>query len=288
MARKALGRGISALLGEEKVVESTRDFLEIDIESIAPNDNQPRETFPETELDELAQSIRVNGVVQPVIVRPRNGSYQLVAGERRWRAAQMAELRKIPAIIREIDDDKMLEIALIENIQRQELNPVEESRAYKKLMGDFGLTQKELAKRVGKTRTFIANYLRLLSLPKSILKHVSQGALSVGHAKAILSLDSKPQQKTLANRILLKGLSVREAEAAAKRLQVKASNKSVSNNHSKEDPNIRKAESKLRRRLGTQVRILPAKAGTSGKIEIEYYGAKDLDRLYNLLLGKEL
>ncbi len=284
MARQALGRGLSALLGEEAADEGALGLQDLDIDSIKPNSDQPRSSFPEAELDELTQSIRSNGVVQPVIVRRSGGGYQLVAGERRWRAAQRAELRQIPAIVREIDDDKMLEIALIENIQRQQLNPVEEARAYQKLIDELGLTQKEVATRVGKTRTFVANYLRLLNLPASILKQLGEGRLSVGHAKALLSIDDPQRQKDLAKRIIVKGMSVRQAENAAKRPARKAPGPIRIH----EDPNIRRAETKLRRKLGTQVRIQPAASGKSGFIVIEYYGTEDLDRVYKLLLGKKL
>ncbi|MDH3492349.1 MAG: ParB/RepB/Spo0J family partition protein [Acidobacteriota bacterium] len=282
MARQALGRGLSALLGEDTAgANKEKDFLEIGIEMVEPNSEQPRDSFPETELDELTQSIQVNGVVQPILVRARGTKYQIVAGERRWRAAQKAGLKHIPAVVREIDDDKMLEIALIENIQRQQLNPVEEAKAYQKLIDDLGLTQQAVAERVGKTRTFIANYLRLLNLPEPVLVHLGEGRISVGHAKALLSIESTTRQKELANAILLHGLSVRDAEKAAKRKPRKASPKPAP-----ADPNLKKAETRLRRKLGTQVKIIPARQGQSGKIEIEYYGTEDLDRLYNLLLGK--
>ncbi len=279
MARQALGRGLSALLGEELTETESKGFLDLDIELIEPNKDQPRNSFPEVELDELTQSIRTNGVVQPIIVRKKGAGYQLVAGERRWRAAQRAELKKIPAIVREIDDGKMLEIALIENIQRQELNPVEESSAYKKLIEDLGLTQQEVADRVGKTRTFVANYLRLLNLPKSILGLLGDGKITVGHAKALLSIEDPNRQKELANDIIVKDLSVRQAENAAKRPIAKAKAPVQP-----ADPNIRSAETKLRRRFGTQVRIKPAKSGKPGTIEFEYYNAKDLDRTYTMLI----
>ena len=286
MARKALGRGLGALIGEKKTDTKKqtpqKSDLRLGIEEIKPNSDQPRSYFDETALEELSQSIKENGIVQPIVVRKKNKGYEIVAGERRWRAAQRAGLKEIPAVVREIDDDKMLELALIENIQREELNPVEESIAYQKLIDQLGLTQNEVAERVGKTRTFIANYLRLLNLPKPVLKKVESNELSVGHAKAILSLDSAKEQKELANLILTKKLSVREAEKAAKaprKSKTKSSKKS-------KDPNITKAETKLRRRYGTQVRIKPDASGKSGKIEIEFFGTDDLDRIYNLLLNK--
>ena len=284
MARKALGRGLSALISEKKTdakPKPGKSELNIAIEEIIPNADQPRSNFDEASLAELTQSIEQNGVVQPIVVRKSGKKFEIVAGERRWRAAQRAGLKEIPAVVRTIKDDKMLELALIENIQREELNPVEESLAYQKLIDDLGLTQAEIAMRVGKTRTFIANYLRLLNLPKPVLKKVESSELTVGHAKAILSLDTAKEQKELAKLILAKKLSVRDAEKAAKRPKRTSKKKT-----SKTDPNIVKAESKLRRHLGTQVRIKSGKNGGIGKIEIEFYGTEELDRLYNLLLNK--
>ncbi len=285
MARKALGRGLGALISEKKTEVETKEKvsdLNLGVEEIKPNSNQPRSYFDEEALEELSQSIKENGIVQPIVVREKGKGYEIVAGERRWRAAQKAGLKNVPAVIREIEDDKMLELALIENIQREELNPVEESIAYQKLIEQLGLTQNEVAERVGKTRTFIANYLRLLNLPKPVLKKVESNELSVGHAKAILSLDSPKDQKELANLILTKKLSVREAEKAAKKPKKAKSKKKKDS----KDPNIAKAETKLRRRFGTQVRIKPDPTGKSGKIELEYFGTEDLDRIYNLLLNK--
>ena len=287
MSRQALGRGLSALLGEEGPETSTSTgFIELDVDLLETNDEQPRERFSEDELEELAQSIRTNGVVQPILVRPRGKSYQIVAGERRWRAAQRAKLQKIPAVVRDVSDDKMLEIALIENIQRQQLNPVEEARAYQRLIDSFGLTQEKVAERVGKTRPFVANYLRLLKLPEIILGYLESGKLSVGHARALLSVDDRQALKSLTIKILEKSLSVRETEDAVKRLKSKGSAKAKTAPKG-QDPNIARAETKLRRRYGTHVKILSQGKGTKGRIEFEFYGDADLDRIYNLLMGKE-
>ncbi len=288
MSRKALGRGLSALIGNEiKPEGKSEGFLEIDIDLVESNPNQPRKNFPETELDELTQSIRANGIVQPIVVRPIKKGYQIVAGERRWRAAQKAELDKIPAVVREISDDKLLEIALIENIQRQELNPIEEANAYQKLIEDFGLTQEIVANQVGKTRTFVTNYLRLLKLPKEILKLVEENKLSVGHARALIMLETKNSQIELANKIISMALSVRDTEKAVKRIsQGKSPTRIKERVQPKKDANIKNAEKKLRRHFGTQVKILPDKDGLSGKIEFEYYGTADLDRIYKLLTNK--
>ncbi len=288
MSRQALGRGLSALLGEETTEKAgSPSFIELDLDLLKTNSEQPRERFADTELEELAQSIRANGVVQPIIVRQVGNSYQIVAGERRWRAAQRAELKKIPAVVRDISDDKMLEIALIENIQRQELNPVEEAKAYQKLIDNFGLTQELVADRVGKTRPFVANYLRLLRLPSYVLKYLETGELSVGHARALLAVTESTTLLDLVKRVLTKPMSVRETEKAVRRLKSGSGSGSRKKESSPKDPNISRAETKLRRRLGTHVQITTPSAGGKGKIEIEYYGEADLDRIYNLLMGKE-
>lgn len=289
MSRKALGRGISALMGEEtSPLQSNQGFLEIDIDIIESNPNQPRKSFPEAELAGLTQSIKANGIVQPIVVRKKGNGYQLVAGERRWRAAQRAEMIKIPAIIKEVSDEKLLEIALIENIQRQELNAVEEARAYQMLIDEAGLTQELVSNQVGKSRTFVANYLRLLKLPKGILSFVEEDKLSVGHARALLMLEDSSSQIELAKKIIGKSISVRDTEKAVKRI-VKGETKTVVQKETKpqKDANIKNAEKKLRRHFGTQVKILPDKDGLSGTVEFEYYGEADLDRIYNLLIGKE-
>jgi ParB family transcriptional regulator, chromosome partitioning protein len=288
MARKVLGRGLSALLGEESGKPGKEEFSEIDIELIEPNSEQPRTTFEETSLEELAQSIKVNGIVQPVLVRQRGGQYQLVAGERRWRAAQKAGLKKIPAIIKEVEDDKLLEIALIENIQRQELNAVEEARAYRKLIDTVGLTQEKVAERVGKNRTTITTFLRLLKLPDDILSLVEQDKISAGHARVLLMAADADSQRTLARQIIESSLSVRETEKAVKRAAQKHLQMSAKTQlKPKLDANLKAAETKLRRHLGTQVHIQPDGNGTGGKLTIEYYSNSDLDRIYDLVLGKK-
>jgi ParB family transcriptional regulator, chromosome partitioning protein len=286
MNRKALGRGLNALLGEENQKTDNESFLEIDLDLIKPNAEQPRTRFTEESLEELAQSIKANGVVQPIIVRRKGGSFELVAGERRWRASQRLGLQKIPAIIKDIADDKLLELALIENIQRQELNAIEEAKAYKKLVETVGLTQEMVAERVGKNRTFITNYMRLLRLPEEIQHLVSEDKLSAGHARALLMIDNSDSQYQIARNIIEMGLSVRETEKAVKRIS-RGGNQTVEKKQVKPQPNanIKSAEVKLRRRFGTQVKINPDGRGTGGKIELEYYSEADLDRLFQLLLG---
>jgi ParB family chromosome partitioning protein len=284
MNRKVLGRGLSALLGDED--RSGKEvLLELDLDIIEPNASQPRTSFTETKLEELAQSIKVNGVVQPIIVRKKGAKYEIVAGERRWRASQRAGLRKIPAIVKEIKDEKILELALIENIQRQELNAIEEARAYKNLVETVGLTQEMIAERVGKNRTVITTFLRLLKLPDDIQNLVVEEKISAGHARAILMAEDIDLQRELAKKIVAMSLSVRETEKAAKKLQKGNSAEEKKIEKQKVDPNTKAAETKLRRHLGTQIQILPDGKGTGGKIEIEYYSEADLNRIYDLLMG---
>jgi ParB family transcriptional regulator, chromosome partitioning protein len=284
MTRKALGRGLSALLGETTAKKDGEELLELDLDLIEPNTDQPRTRFGEANLDELAQSIRANGVVQPIIVRTQGSKYQIVAGERRWRAAQKAGLEKIPAVIKNVSDDKLLELALIENIQRQELNAVEEARAYKKLIETVGLTQEMVAERVGKNRTAITTFLRLLKLPEDIQKLIEEEKITAGHARALLMTEDDNIRRKVAKNIVEFSLSVREVEKAVKKL---AKSGEVTENKlvkKKQDVNHKAAETKLRRHLGTQVKIVSDGKGTGGKIEIEYYSESELDRIYQLIM----
>jgi ParB family chromosome partitioning protein len=285
MSRKALGRGLSALLGEETSENSGEEFLEIDLDLIKPNSDQPRTRFTEEKLEELAQSIRVNGIVQPILVRRQGGHFELVAGERRWRAAQRAGLRKIPAVIKDVSNEKLLELALVENIQRQELNAIEEAKAYRKLVDTVGLTQEIIADRVGKNRTIITTFLRLLKLPDDIQKLVEEEKISAGHGRALLMTDDIEAQRRIARMIVEMSLSVRETEKAVKRIG-KGERETLENKRfvPTSDANTKAAETKLRRYFGTNVQIILDKKGTGGKIEIEYYGETDLDRIYNLIL----
>lgn len=274
-----MGRGLSALLPANSYQGD--DFLEIDIDRISPNAQQPRTTFREESLEELAQSIRANGVVQPILVRKNGLGYELVAGERRWRAAQRAGLHKIPAVVKDVPDEKLLELALIENIQREELNPIEEANAYQRLMQDFKLRQEDIARQVGKERSSIANMLRLLRLSPDVQQLVEDSRISMGHARAILSLEDETLQRQVAEDIIAKGLSVRETERIVRRLidgppQPTAQPKEA-------DPNLKAAETKLQRTLNTKVRITTGAKG--GRIEIDYYSDEDLDRIYHQLMG---
>ncbi len=287
MARQTLGRGLSALLGDERSVGGESASLEIDIDLIDPNPEQPRTRFTEANLNELAQSIRANGVVQPIVVRQVGNRYQIVAGERRWRASQRAEMRRIPAVVKDVSDEKLLELALIENIQRQELNPIEEAKAYKKLIDKIRLTQEAVAEQVGKDRTVITTSLRLLKLPGEIQRAIEEGKLSAGHGRALLMTDDTIRQRELANLIIDNGWSVRETEKAVKRTRSNAPDPSSKvGAERKQDPNIKAAETKLMRALNTNVKIIPGKNGNVGKIEIEYYSTDDLDRIYQAILKK--
>lgn len=285
MNRKALGRGLSALLGEESDADGSEQLLELDIDSIVPNKEQPRTSFQEESLNELAQSIKINGVVQPIIVRKKGRKYELVAGERRWRASQKAGLKTIPAIVKNIGDEKILEIALIENIQRHDLNAIEEARAYKNLIENIGLTQEMVAERVGKNRTVITTSLRLLKLPDDILKLIEEEKISAGHGRALLMNPEPETQRKIVKAVMEMSLSVRDTEKAVKRSTRKEpehiENKSVKINL---DANERTAETKLKRYLSTNIKIAPDGKGTGGKIEIEYYGTDDLTRIYDLII----
>lgn len=285
MNRKVLGRGLSALLGEEGDKKTSEGFLELDLDLIEPNSEQPRTRFAEENLEELTQSIKANGVVQPIVVRKKDNKYQIIAGERRWRASQRAGLQKIPAVVKEVSDDKLLELALIENIQRHDLNPIEEAKAYKNLVESIGLTQETVAERVGKNRTVITTALRLLKLPEDIQKLIEEQKISAGHGKALLMAEDADAQRRLARSVIEMSLSVRETEKAVKRIGKNESqtieNKTVIG---KIDANTKAAETKLRRFFGSNVQIIPDGKGTGGKVEIEYYGEADLDRIYNLII----
>jgi ParB family transcriptional regulator, chromosome partitioning protein len=286
MTRKALGRGLSALLSDRSATIS-EEFIEVDIDLIERNHLQPRTVFNEQKLDELAQSIKENGLIQPILLRrSETGKYQLIAGERRLRAAQRAGLLRIPCVVKDIEDDKMLELALIENIQRQELNPIEEAQAYKKLIETLGLTQEMVAQRVGRDRTFITNYLRLLRLPEDIQSLVEEEKLSMGHARALLGIDDPEVQRKLAKKVTELHLSVREIEKSIKNV-VRGNDLTESASYREaKDSNIKFAEDKLRRRLSAKVQINTNK-NKGGKIEIHFSDETDLHRIYEIIMSKE-
>jgi len=284
MNKRPLGRGLSALISTDQSPAGSDEVRELEIDLIRPGHQQPRTTFDQAKLEELAQSIRTTGVIQPILVRPAGGLFELVAGERRWRAAQIAGLVRLPVIVREIPDEQLLELALIENIQRAELNPIEEANAYKRLIDNLGLTQDEVARRVGRDRTFITNYLRVLKLPTDIQELIEQDKVSFGHARALLGVADPMTQRRLAQKIVKHNWSVRETERRVKYLDREQPTSAKSVTEKALDPNLRAAETKLRRTLSTQVRIVPGRAGTPGRLEIEYYDLNDLDRIFNLIV----
>ena len=282
MNRKALGRGLGALLSSDSTIDLGAEPTEVDVDAIVPGPMQPRTHFDEGALEGLADSIRSQGVIQPLLVRRRGDRYELIAGERRWRAARLAGLAKVPVVIRDVADKDLLEIALIENIQRENLNPIEEAQAYQRLIENVGLTQEALAARVGRDRSYITNYLRLLKLPDDLQQLVVEGRLSTGHARTILGLSHIDQQRKLARQVIDGGLSVRATEHLVRKA---VDGTPPPKTASAVDPNIRAAETKLRRALGTQVRIVQLRGEGQGKVEISFFSNQDLDRIYNLLLS---
>ena len=286
-SNKGLGKGLGALLGESAMQSAPQQSpLLLPLQQIEPNRLQPRKNFDEEELSALADSIRQHGVIQPLTVRLLDsGYYQIIAGERRWRAARLAGLREVPVVVIEADDKKAMELALIENLQRADLTPIEEARGYQQLIGEYGLTQEQVADRVSKSRPAVANAMRLLSLPDELLTLVEEGKLTAGHARALLTLKDAHQQLAVAQKIINLQLSVRQTEAMCKKLSKAAQ---------KPEPTpvevdyLAECEKELSRRLGRGVKIVSGKR--KGKIELEYYGQEDLQRLYEVLaqvLGKE-
>jgi ParB family chromosome partitioning protein len=284
MNRKALGRGLGALLSSDRTIDfGAEPSAEVDLDLIVPGAMQPRTNFDEAALESLAESIKTHGVVQPLLVRRRGEGFELIAGERRWRAAKLAGLTRVPVLVKDVADQNLLEIALIENIQREDLNPIEEAQAYKRLIETVGLTQEALATRVGRDRSYITNYLRLLKLPEDLQKLVIEGRLSTGHARTILGLTHADLQRRLARQVLEDGLSVRATEILVQKASADKAPRAPRVAQTV-DPNIRAAETKLRRALGTQVRIVQMGSEGRGRVEISFYNAQDLDRIYDLLI----
>jgi len=281
MTRKALGRGLNALLRENETPPSGAGLEQVPLNLIDPNPFQPRTQLPEDGLDELANSIRSSGLIQPILIRPSGERYQLVAGERRWRAAGKAGLEKVPAVVREIDDTEALELALAENLLREALNPMEVARAYERLQQQFHLTHEQIADRLGINRSTVTNTLRLLGLPSEVQTLVMEDKLSAGHARALLAVSSPQAQARLAQVVVDQGLSVRSLEQMVSPrppLQQKKDPKP----DPKDDPNIRAAVLELERALGTRVKVLGSER--RGKIEISYFSAEDLSRIYDWIM----
>ena len=288
--KKALGRGLEALLSEEEILEvSSPGYFICPLERLRPNPSQPRKSIDEASLRGLSESIREKGILQPLVVRrseTKEGTYEIIAGERRYRAALLAGVSSVPVVIKDVSPEEVLEIALIENIQRKDLTPLEEALAYKRLLEEYGITQEELSKRVGKDRSTIANSLRLLKLPGEIQEDLQLGLITMGHARALLMLEGRPELMfELRDKIKAEGLSVREAEARA-RAMIKKGHTTPSHSvaGSREDPNVRRLSDELTFELGFRVRVVPRKKG--GKVEIYYNDLDDLDRLVNILEAK--
>ena len=283
-SNKGLGKGLGALLGD--FVEDSQEqsaYRTLPIYKVEPNPDQPRRDFDEEELQSLADSIAEHGIIQPLTVRELNsGYYQIIAGERRWRAARLADLREVPAVIIEADDKKAMELALIENLQRQDLNPVEEALGYQSLMEDFGLTQEEAAKRVGKSRPAVANALRLLGLCPAVLEKVRSGALSAGHARAVLTLKTEKKQLEAAQKIIALGLSVRQAELLCKNMGKEPVLADPDPDPVLKVDYVAECEKVLSKHLGRGVKIVNGKR--KGRFELEFYGQEDLQILLDALL----
>jgi ParB family chromosome partitioning protein len=277
--RPALGKGLSALIPDAP--EATRQGpVEVDIDLLAPNEKQPRVQMDDTKLEELAQSIKQNGVIQPILVQKIGGLYRIIAGERRWRAAQRAGLLKVPVVVRDVpieDERQLLQLALIENIQRENLNAIDEAAAYQRLADEFGLTHDQIAAAVGKDRSSVANYVRLLKLADDVRAEVAAGRLTMGHARALLALTDPVQQREASREVISRGLSVRDTEALAKRIAAPAAPR-ISKSETPNDVHTRAAEDRLRFALGTKVRILRRAQG--GTIEIAFGSEAELNRLY--------
>ena len=277
--RKALGKGLSALIPEaDKLVEGEGYLLQCPVDTIEPNPYQPRQDFSGPELEEMVSSVREKGIITPLLVSKTEKGYQLIAGERRWRAAQRAGLDEVPVVIKDVTPSESLELAIIENIHRKDLNPIEEANAYKRLLDETGATQEAIAKRLGKDRSSIANLLRLLNLPESIQKDVINGRLSMGHARVLAGIKGREEQVALRNIIIRNDLSVRALEGLTKKKKKSAPSKE---NISELDYYYQSLEEKLKRSLGTKVNL--KKKGKEGQIILYFYSDEELDRLFELL-----
>ncbi len=277
-ARQALGKGLGALIPEKpsSEFEGKKAFQVCGIEEIQPNPFQPRKAFGNGQLQELVSSIREKGILQPLVVRRKGNSFELIAGERRWRAAQKAGIKEVPILIKEVPETEILELSLIENIQRENLNPIEEAEAFKGLMDQFHLTQEEISKKVGKDRTTVTNMIRLLKLPQEIKQSLSDGLISMGHGRAFLSLEGADKQRMALKKVLSAGLSVRQTESLVKKIHGKSH---VA--RAKKDPEWNPLVEELQRVLGTKVKIVGR--GKRGRIEIEFYSPEELERILDLL-----
>jgi len=283
--KRGLGRGLSALIPDEPIEEILNmeeekgNIINVDIDHIKANEDQARKEFDETSLNELSESIKNYGVIQPIIVRKVKNEYEIIAGERRWRASKEAGLKEIPCIVKDVEELEATKLSLIENLQREDLNPIEEAIAYKGLMEKYNFTQENISKVVGKSRPYVANSIRLLNLDEAIIKQIAEGKISSGHGRALLSIDDKKTQLKVVDDVVNKNLNVRETEEVVK--NIKEKKKKSRNKKEIKDPFVIEVEENLMRLLGTKVQILPKK--DKGKIEIEYYSDEDLERLVEII-----
>ena len=282
--RRGLGKGLAALIPDEPIADlfdenmNKKSIFNIELSLIKPNENQPRQEFEENSLEELKNSIKQYGVIQPIVVRKKEEKYEIIAGERRWRAAKAAKLEEIPCIIKDVNDKQAMKLALIENIQRENLNPIEEAHAFKELMKDYKLTQEELADEIGKSRSYIANIIRLLNLDEEIVDYIAEGKITSGHGRALLGIKNKEERLKIADSIVNNKINVRETEKMVKDVNKKKSKPMKI----ERDPFILEIEEKLIRTLGTKVKLSAKRDG--GKIEIEFYSDEDLERILEIVL----
>jgi ParB family chromosome partitioning protein len=293
---KVLGKGLNALMAGRSATAAVAvpapeakasgdSVIHISVDEIQPNPEQPRHVFKSQALEELAQSIRANGIIQPLVVRRRQGQLQLVAGERRLRAARLVGLAEVPAIVQEFPDERLLEVTLIENLQREDLNPIEAATAFERLAQELNLNAEEIGKRTGKDRSTIVNTTRLLQLPSEIQEMIAEGHLSAGHGRSLLSLPTAALRREVAEKAVAQGWSVREVERVTRRMTEVQEQPKTPGEADKTDPNVKAAIGELERVLGTKVRIVE-RARHKGRIEIEYYSSEDLDRIYSLIVGE--
>ncbi|MFH2012280.1 MAG: ParB/RepB/Spo0J family partition protein [Pseudomonadota bacterium] len=280
--RKVLGKGLGALIPEVNHYDDKNNYVFCNVEDIQPNKYQPRKDFDDDKIEALVVSMKEKGIIQPLLVRDIGDGYEIIAGERRWRAAKKAGITEVPVIIKKVSDTESLELSLIENIQREDLNTLEEAEAYRRLIREFTLTQEEIAKRVGKDRSTITNYLRLLKLPPEIKDGLSKDVVTMGHAKAFLSLETQAKQRDAYRQVLKRRLSVRQTESMVRRLKKEKGNKPLKKDA---DIHLDSLKNELIRQFGTRVKIVARKGG-KGKIEIEFYSMDDLDRIIERLKGK--
>ena len=281
MSKKfGLGKGLGALIPDEEVVEEKNSIDLIDINRIKPNSKQPRKNFDEGKISNLAKSIKDNGIIQPLVLKESGNDYEIIAGERRWRAAKLAGIKSIPAVIMEFTDQKVLEVSLIENIQREDLNPIEEALAFRRLIKEFSITQEEVSKVIGRSRTAITNTMRLLNLDKRVQQYLIEGVISEGHGRALLSLDNNDTQYEMAIRVIDNKLSVRETERLVRDILNPKVKESA---NEEENIYIKELQSRISEHFGTKVSI-KTKKDNRGKIEIEYYSPEELDRILELLM----